>query len=735
MRRRLAFACLYLVAASVVRADDVSRSDEAAATVEKLAEDAKKSIVVIHYTGRDGRQTGLGTGFVVSKDGLIATNFHVIGEARPITVQLAGGAKHEVDAVHAADRNLDLALVHINAEGLVPLPLGDAQAVKDGQPLVALGHPRGLKNSVVAGVLSGRREVEGVPMLQIAMPIEEGNSGGPVLDMRGRVVGIVTMKSLVTANLGFAVPVTPLKGLLERPNPILMEKWLTIGALDKTEWKTLLGGRWRQRAGRIIADGTGAGFGGRTLCYWLRDVPKEPYELTVAVKLDDEAGAAGLIFGGDGNHEHYGFYPSGGKLRLTRFGGPDVFSWKILQEVPTEHYRPGDWNTLKVRIDKQRFTCYVNDHEVAQESDPAYAGSLAGLAKFRNTVAEFKKFACAERVGDAAMDPKARSRLEATLAELVKDKEPSAQRLEPLVKSSEASVNLIRDRARRLEKEAQELRRLAQAVHHERCLADLAAEAAKGDDGIDLGRAALLVARLDNEDLDVEAYLKELDRLAREVKAGLPKDADATKTLAALNKFLFKERGFHGSRLDYYARNNSYLNEVIDDREGLPITLSVLYMELARRLGLDVVGVALPGHFVVRHEPHKGPRQLVDVYEGGKEMSEDDAADKVRKITGTPLDKKDLAGVGSRAILVRMLHNLLNLARRDGDRVGLLRYLDAILALSPSAHEERWARAVLRFQAGLRAGALSDCDYVLSHAPAEADLERVRELRKILTRE
>jgi regulator of sirC expression with transglutaminase-like and TPR domain len=735
MRGQFILPILCLLAPSIARGSDDPSKDTLAPTVEKLAADAKKSIVVMHYTGRDGRQVGLGTGFVVGKNGLVATSFHVIGEARPITVQLPDGSKHDVDAIHAADRGLDLAVVHIKVNDLVPLPLGDAQPVKPGQALVALGHPRGLKYSVVAGVLSGQREVEGIPMLQVAMPIEQGNSGGPVLDMRGRVVGIVTLKSLVTANLGFAVPVTPLQRLLDRPNPIPMEKWLTIGALDKSEWQTFLGGRWRQRAGRIIADGTGAGFGGRTLCYWMRDVPKTPYELAVTVKLDDEAGAAGLIFGGDGAHEHYGFYPSGGKLRLTRFAGPDVFSWKILQEIPSEHYRPGDWNTLKVRVEADRFTCYVNDKQVAEQTEPDYAGTRAGLAKFRQTVAEFKRFQCADRLASGAIDAKTMSRLQANLPELLKDKEPSVARLGPLLKSPEASANLLRDRARQLEQEAAGLRKLAQTVHEQRCLADLAAEADKADKDMDLARAALLLAKMDNEDLDVDAYVKELDRFAREIKVGLPKDTDAEKRLASLNRFLFREHGFHGSRLDYYSRNNSYLNEVIDDREGLPITLAVLYMELARRLDLQVVGVALPGHFIVRQELDQGRGRLIDVYEGGKEISDKDAEDKVRKTTGQPLDKKDLAAVGKKAILVRMLHNLMNVARHEDDRPAVLRYLDGIVTLSPDAHAERWARAVLRFQAGQRGGALADCDFLLENAPAEADLARVRELHKLLVRE
>ena len=112
--------------------------------------------------------------------------------------------------------------------------------------------------------------------------------------------------------------------------------------------------------------------------------------------------------------------------------------------------------------------------------------------------------------------------------------------------------------------------------------------------------------------------------MARRSRATLPKDADGEAKLAALNKYLFEERGFHGSRGDYYTRSNSYLNEVIDDREGLPITLSVLYMELARRLGLKVVGVGDAGPF--RGPPRaEGAADLIDVYEGGISMTNSEA--------------------------------------------------------------------------------------------------------------
>src|SRR5439155_11798783 len=125
----------------------------------------------------------------------------------------------------------------IDAKGLAALPLGDSDTLEQGQQVVAIGNPHGLTHSVVAWVVSGRREIEGRKMIQLAIPIEPGNSGGPLLDMQGRVHGILTLKSVVTANLGFAVAVNDLKPMLAKPNPVPMERWLTLGTLDPAEWK------------------------------------------------------------------------------------------------------------------------------------------------------------------------------------------------------------------------------------------------------------------------------------------------------------------------------------------------------------------------------------------------------------------------------------------------------------------------------------------------------------------
>lgn len=730
MARSLAFFFALSLTLSVVHAEDAPPLK----TVEQLAAVVRKSVVVITTPGRDGKRQGVGSGFVVSADGLIATNLHVIGEGRPIQVQTADGARHDVTAVHASDRGADLALIRVAAKGLIPLELGDSDALKQGQAVVAVGNPRGLTHSVVSGVVSGTRDIDGRRMIQVAVPIEQGNSGGPLLDMYGKVHGILTMKSLVTANLGFAMPSKALRSLLAKPNPVTMTRWLALGALDTAAWTTLGGARWHQRAGRIKVDGAGGGFGGRSLCLSRQAVPAVPFDVAVSVRLEDEAGAAGLVFHADGGDKHYGFYPTNGKLRLTRFEGADVFTWKVLTDQPSAHYRPGEWNRLRVRVEKDRLRCFVNEQLVVESTDTGLTSGQVGLAKFRDTRAEFREFRVGPDLAPAQPAAALLQRVDKALRGLAPEAAPASTLVKTLVPDAQASVDVLRDRARLLERQAAQLRELAQAVHQQRVLADLARAAQGKDEAIDLLHAALLVAKLDNEDLDPEPYRQEVERMARDVTATLPQDADEQARLAALNKYLFTERGFHGSRAEYYSRENSYLNSVIDDREGLPITLAVLYLEVARRVGLNVVGVSLPGHFVVRHEPKQGEPQLLDVYEGGLPLSRAAAERKVRAVTRGAAKEADFAAATKRQILERLLHNLLGLAREDRDVYGALRYLDAIVAVNPDAAEQRWMRAVLRSQTGAKPQALEDVDWLLDKRPDGIDLERVTELRRLLLR-
>lgn len=701
-------------------------------TVEELTEDVRDSVVVISFSGRDGRQKGLGTGFVVSADGLIATNLHVLGEGRPIAVRTTDDKRYDVTRIEATERTTDLALIRIDAVNLPALPLGDSDALRDGQQVVAMGNPLGYDHSVVSGVVSGRREIDGRPMIQLAIPIEQGNSGGPLFDMHGRVQGILAMKSVVSDNLGFAVPINALKPLLAHPNPVPMNRWLTIGALDPREWTPLFGAHWRQRAGRILVKGRGSGFGGRSLCLSAADPPDKPFEVAVFVKLDDERGAAGLVFQSDGGDNHYGFYPSNGSLRLSRFDGPDVFRWKVLQEVHSAHYHPGEWNHLKVRVEEDRIQCFVNDKLVIESADATYRTGKVGLAKFRDTVAEFKGFQVANSIPPVTPPTETVERITGLVAALASNHPPRPELVDRLLPEANDGITVLRQRAKLLEQRAERLRQLAEAVHQKQVREKLVSlfEAPAAD--VDLLHAALLIAQLDNDELNVDAYRHEMDRMAEEIRQKFNKNADEATRLNALNTYLFKELGFHGSRTDYYNRSNSYLNEVIDDREGLPITLSVLYMELARRIGLKVVGIGLPGHFVVRFEPTDGEGTMIDVYDVGKTLTRQQAAEKVKSITGQPLSESYLAPLSKKAIVVRMLHNLLNTARDANEPERMLRYVEALVALDPESPQNRFMRAVLRYQTDRIQEALVDADWLMDKQPPEIDLRGVRELRQVL---
>jgi regulator of sirC expression with transglutaminase-like and TPR domain len=508
-----------------------------------------------------------------------------------------------------------------------------------------------------------------------------------------------------------------------------MARWLTIGALDANEWTTLGGARWRQHAGHIHVEGMGGGFGGRSLCLSKTAPPQVPFEACVTVKLDDESGAAGLVFHADGKDGHYGFYPSGGALRFVRFEGPDVYSWHVLKEIRNTAYHPGEWNTFQVRVEKDKLVLTCNGKLILESDDKGLTGGKVGLATFRGTKAEFKNFQVGEKAKSGAVRDGLAGKVAKLVADIPTDAPPKPALVEKLLPEGDDGLAVLRERARQLERQAAQLRLLARGVHQRRTLKELATAVAGKEDDIDLLRAALLIARLDNEELDVEHYRKEVERMARAIAAELPKNATDAVKLAALNKALFEEGGFHGSHEDYYSKSNSYLNEVIDDREGLPITLSVLYVELAKRLGVKVVGVGLPGHFIVRHVPARGESKMIDVYEGGKEMTRADAEKRVRAQFDRALTDDDLAETGKKAILTRMLQNLLGLAQEDQDVFGALRYLDAMVTIAPEAGRERWMRAVLRYNTRENDAAREDVDWLIEHHPAGIDEKRVRELR------
>jgi regulator of sirC expression with transglutaminase-like and TPR domain len=249
-------------------------------------------------------------------------------------------------------------------------------------------------------------------------------------------------------------------------------------------------------------------------------------------------------------------------------------------------------------------------------------------------------------------------------------------------------------------------------------------------------RAALLIARIDNEEVEAEPYLREVERIAADITASLPKVADEKAKLAALDKHLFETLGYHGSRVDYYSKSNSYLNEVIDDREGLPITLSILYIEVARRVGLKLEGVGLPGHFIVRFAPQEGNEELIDVFDNGKRLTREEATRKVREVAERPPIDDEWKAQSKRAVITRMVQNLLSGASETEDAERMASYAETLVALNPDSVAERWYRAVALFRVGRIDEAQADADWLLARDESAlkniVEAEQVHALKRLL---
>ncbi len=694
---------------------------------KQLAKQIKDSIVVLTQLGRDENEEGIGTGFVVSSDGLIATSLHVIGEGRPIKIRLANGNELEVTSVHAWDRTLDLAVLKVNKKGLIPLPIGDSSKLSQGSSVVAMGTPHGLDFSFVQGVVSARRTLESVEMLQVALPIEPGNSGGPMLDLYGRVHGVITLKSLVTDNLGFAVPSNLLKPLLDKPNPVPIKRWMTIGQLNPKEWTTVFGGHWRKKGGGISVSHAGESFGGRALCLSTQDVPDTPFELEVEVKLESESGAAGLAWAADGGNRHYGFYPSAGQLRLTRFDGPNVFSWSILDQRMTSHYLPGDWNTLRVRNEGNRFYCFINGHMIFESSDRVLSSGLAGLAKFRNTAARFRNFKLDKKLSDNS------SQIDSTLGRALVSESvlPEGFSESTITRAGESPLKSIRyldSEAKRLEQQALMLRQSSVQLHRRLVRDQLKALFEQEEKAVDLFKATMLIAKIDDPAIDIPYYEKQLKLMANEVGERFESNDDPEIKLKKMLSYLFQENGFHGSRQDYYNKSNSYMNRVMDDREGLPITLSVLVIELARQCGIpNVVGVGAPGHFIVKHY-YDNKEKFIDPFDGGKFMTIEETEELVRVNSGRVILVDELRVSTKREIVMRMLRNLMGVAQNKDAPIDLLRYVEAMVSLQPDSAFDRWARAVLLIQSRKFYAAKKDLEWLLQNKPEGMDLKKVLEV-------
>ena len=258
---------------------------------------------------------------------------------------------------------------------------------------------------------------------------------------------------------------------------------------------------------------------------------------------------------------------------------------------------------------------------------------------------------------------------------------------------------------------------------------------ARDDSRIDLARACLLIAQDAYPALDVDRYMGEIERMAIRLRGRLPQTGGAEERVVALNQFLYGDLGYWGNTDDYYDPRNSYLNEVIDRKTGMPITMAILYMELGRRIGLPLEGVSFPGHFLVRLKL-RGGMLVLDPFSGGAPQSEEELRGRVKRVipdgvaddlpaADLPLDQF-LEPASNRQIVSRVLRNLKGIYRKADKPERMLDVLNRMLLVTPDASAELRERGLVYQRLECYRAALKDLTDYAEREPDAPDLDEVR---------
>ena len=259
---------------------------------------------------------------------------------------------------------------------------------------------------------------------------------------------------------------------------------------------------------------------------------------------------------------------------------------------------------------------------------------------------------------------------------------------------------------------------------------------------VSLAEGALLIAADEYHDLDIDAYLGQIEQMGATLHRRLRSDISTTEALHALNRYVFDELGFSGNVQDYYDPRNSFLNDVIERRLGIPISLAVLYIELGRRIGLPLHGVSFPTHFLVKCVLREGA-VILDPFAAGASLGLDELKRRLQSVAkDVELDQKALksmlAAAAPNDIFARMLRNLRAIYLSKGERLKALDACTRIVTLLPRAAEESRDRAQLYVELECFRAALGDFRTYLQLKPEASDsadvTRRIAELEPLAAR-
>jgi regulator of sirC expression with transglutaminase-like and TPR domain len=254
-------------------------------------------------------------------------------------------------------------------------------------------------------------------------------------------------------------------------------------------------------------------------------------------------------------------------------------------------------------------------------------------------------------------------------------------------------------------------------------------EVRRSESDLDLARVALLVAQEQYPQISVEMYLARLDALAEEARGRLGEETAPLVVLQEVVATLYRRHGFTGNTDAYYDPRNSFLNDVLDRRTGIPLTLGIVLLEVGWRLGLPLEGVTFPHHFLVRYRGEEVDL-LLDPFDGGKARAEDEAQELLDRVYGgmVRVQPAFLRTAGRRDMLIRLLNNLKTIYLNTGDELRALGVVERLLLLRPDAVSERRTLGMLLARMGRREEAVDELRRYLATGPEGRERTRIEEI-------
>lgn len=253
---------------------------------------------------------------------------------------------------------------------------------------------------------------------------------------------------------------------------------------------------------------------------------------------------------------------------------------------------------------------------------------------------------------------------------------------------------------------------------------------------IDLAEVALYIAQEEYPELEPDAYLNALDTMAQEVQERLPAEQYPLRVIHSINQYLYDDLGFTSNTTDYYNPRNSFLNDVIERRTGIPITLSLVYLEIAKRIDFPMVGVGMPGHFLIGPS-HEEMEIYVDPFHRGEILFTQDCQARLVQIYGPSVELQSayLAPISPQQFIARMLMNLKHIYVQRNQTQKCLAVIERILLIFPEAIGELRDRGILYYQLGHWTEARRDLESYLAYNPQAEEIVLIRQLLSRMGRE